>query len=342
MTKPEVQIELFAVSVSAGESLQGVVHLHVPHSLPLSGLFLKLSGKEITQLPRSLTQSAANFQGKHYFLKQEFPLVKFEGTLVPVGHESYPFSIRTPANMSASVSLKRDGVKAEVQYTLTVKGFGGAIKAKTTFSIVNEPSITASARDMPERRAAIRSWCCISRGEVSLSGSLDKDVYISGEEIKAEIKVNNKNCSLTVVGLRATIHRNLSVSTQQGLTHSEEDVLNDSFTACSVPGGKDSLLSVQQITVSVPTVEREGKTFTAQSVRGRLIDCSYTLQIEALMQGCFSLGGQRAKLFHRLLICKAAATSPGCKVKPNDWTSRVAPLATFDCGEHYDVLPRSK
>lgn len=342
MTKPEVQIELFAASVAAGEPLQGVVHLHVPQSLPLAGLLLKLTGKEITQLPHNLTQSGANFQGKHYFLKQEFPLVKFEGTLVPVGHESYPFSIRTPANMSASVSLRRDGVKAEVQYTLTVKGIGGSIKAKSAFSVVREPSITASARDMPERRAVIRSWCCISRGEVSLSGSLDKDVYISGEEIKAEIRVNNKNCALGVAGLKATIHRTLSVSTPDGLSHSEEDVLNDSFTACSVPGGKDSLLSVQQITVSVPTVEKEGTTFVAQSVRGRLIDCSYTLEIEAVMQGCFSLGGQRAKLFHRLLICKAAATSQSCKVKPNDWTSRVAPLVAFDCGENYDVLPKSK
>lgn len=340
MTKPEVQIELFATSVTAGESLQGVVHLHTPHSLPLSGLLLKLTGKEITQLPRSLANSGANFQGKHYFLKQEFPLVKFEGTLVPVGHESYPFSIRTAPNMSASISLKRDGVRAEVQYTLTVKGIGGTVKSKAAFNVVKEPSISVTARDMPERRAAIRSWCCINRGEVLLSGSLDKDVYVSGEEVKADIRVNNKNSSLDVVGLKGTIYRTLRISTPEGLSHSEDDVLNESFTGCLVPAGKESLLSVQHITVSIPTVEKEGTTFAAQSVCGRLIDCSYNLEIEAIMQGCFRLGGQRVKLFQRLLIAKAAVNSPSSKVKPNDWTSRVAPLVAFDCGEQYDKLPK--
>lgn len=340
MTKPEVQIELFAAAVTAGDSLQGVVHLHVPQTLPLSGLQLILKGREITQLPRSLTYQTGNSHGKHYFLKQEFQLVRFEGGLVSVGHESYPFSIRTPSNMSPSLSLRRDGLRAEIRYTVTVKSIGAVLKSKTEFSVITEPSLNPAMRDIPERRAAIRTWCCLSRGEVSLSGTLDKDVYLSGEEVKADVKVNNKNSALEVVGLKATIHRTLKVSTPEGMTHSEEDVLNHSYTPCLVPPGKDSLLSVQQVLVSVPTVEREGKTFAAQSICCRLIDCSYMLEIEAVLGGCFTVGGQKAKVFQRILLTKTVPASPSKKVKPNDWTARVASLVNFECGEEFDTLPR--
>lgn len=333
-----LRVEVDSHNIVAGECITGKVHLYVRQVVHGSVLSLRFSGKESVSWAEM--HSEKDHSGKstlrkhphtrsHPLLSLVFPLATFPEGIVPVGQFSYPFSIRTPTTMAASLYLSSGDIRAEIKYALTafVEGQTNLLKSKAPLAVTRDINPLDGVCEVEERRIRVTSCYCIVRGEVGLAVFVDKDAYFPGETVNIDVKVSNEHCSVPVVGLKAAIRRELVMLDSSDRSIHYNDVLNETVVKTMIPPGK-SLRSTQNVHITVPVAEESGKPFSAPSVTGKLLRCRYRLEVEVSF-GAWLGCTVTPRTFQDLSIFQRTSADAQDKSAPEGWDPLVLPLATF-------------
>ena len=325
-----LDIEVDSTNIVSGDYVTGKVHLLAKQSIETDGLTLRFTGKEVTCWVETRPETTP-FPHKrtHLLLAQSFPLSP--SSLILPGQYSYPFSFPTPTSLTASFSVSKGEVRAEIRYKLVAElgGQGGVGRAKKRVSVTRDINPLEGVEEVEERKFRVKSCCCVDRGELGLAAFLDKDAYFPGDSVSVDAKVNNKDSSLPIVSLKATIIREVSLRDPSSGSLYFSDLLNSSTVKVEIPPGK-SLLSTQSVPLSLPIVEASGKPFSAPSVIGKLVRCRYRLELEAGVGGWGAGWNVVPKVTQEVNIFQRTDRVSEGRAPPADWNPAVMPIKKFE------------
>lgn len=200
----------------AGEVVTGQVILSAVAPLRVDGVFLKLSGRESTEMdiPRTRTvyyttsSGATSSRTEKYvvrvsdsntFLRRKYCLYAQKCTMAG-GNFVFPFQFQLDSKLPGTYYMTKgsswDGyVKASVSFQVEAEvAVPGILTPNLCHSqaiLICEPLRDTLASSEVYQEQKVTFLCCVPKGVVSLSANIDKNAYCPGETVILRLVVDN-------------------------------------------------------------------------------------------------------------------------------------------------------
>ena len=348
-TVGHLHLQLETRNVQAGTDLPGVIHLKLNESVQARFLCLKFKGKEHCQWTVSRTENDAQgnsrtvhdtHRGHCHVVRQKFPIFVFTGGFLQAGDYSFPFNFRLPPAIPGSFHLEHGSLKAHIRYNLIAMIDGSPLKIeKSKLHIHVSQQMTdpiySVANDV---QARITTWCCCDQGEVNLKAYFAKNAYVPGETAEFVAEINNTASKLDVGGIRGTLYRTLRLRSDGGLTHMTKDTVSRSEARQRIPSGQ-ALLGEQSLRMTLPITDATGELQHSTSVRGRFIECIYSIVVHASMEGSCMCCGQTPEVERFMVLYPPQLPVIQPPMVPVGWAPQQMPMMQFEVGQGYEYAP---
>lgn len=216
----------------AGEVVTGQVILCVIQPLQMNGVFIKLSGLEQTKIevqrskhvpdpkPENPQNTRIVFWNEEVndantFFRRKYCIFAQSCVLNP-GNFVFPFQFPLEAKLPGTFKLQTthssvQGVDASVLYQVeaevAVPGMFNPNLRHSQQILIHEPLRAALMASDTYKETKVTWMCCVPKGTVSLSASLEKNAYCPGEVVRLRLIVDNSKstvdlpaCSLKLTG----------------------------------------------------------------------------------------------------------------------------------------------
>lgn len=332
-------VQLESRNIQAGGEITGVIHFHVKNPMRVESLGLKFSGKETcswsvsstsTSSDGSSTTTTSYFEGKSYIVKQLFPLFVFQDSQVAAGDYSFPFQLNTPETLPGSFHYEFNGDKADIKYSLS--GYLASSSAKVEKSKAEvgvTRRMTESIVSLQESVSAqVSTLCCLRQGAVSLNVKISKSAYVAGEACNLIVEVDNSRSSLDVRGVHATVFRTVRLRSNEGVPLVMKVPVNEGTAHRRVPA-KQVFSGHSAIHLSLAVQDSKGSVQNTNTVRGKNIECIYTVAVKAVMDGCCMCCGQTPQITREITVYPMQLPVLEMPQAPVGWNPTVMPLVQF-------------
>lgn len=203
------------------------------------------------------------------------------------GHYMYPFQYQLPVELPGVFRLESyasgfiDKLEAKIKYkfkaTLDVGGyFASDLKADCNL-VVHERNLEAIRPSEDSVTQNVNFLCCINKGTCQLAVAMDKNVYLPGETAQIQCQINNGS-SVEITAMRCRLYQDIKLRTKHGHHEFTREMATRAFPG--VPANS-SLAQPQPIAL----VSDHG-AFLNPSTGGRLIQCSYRINVECDIPWC--------------------------------------------------------
>jgi hypothetical protein len=332
-----VQVE--SRNIQAGGEITGVIHFHVQSAIRAESVGLKFSGKETcsweetsssTNSDGSTTSSTTYYKGKSSIVKQLFPIFVFQDSQVAAGDYSFPFQINTPATLPGSFQYELATVNAHIKYVLS------GYLASTTAKVNKAKAEVGVTRRMTEVivslqetvSAQVSTMCCLRKGVVSLGANISKSAYVPGEICNLTVELDNSKSLLDVLGFKATLYRTIRLRSNEGAPTIIKLAVNEGSAYKRIPV-KQVLSGHSAIHMSLAVQDSKGSVQNANTVRGKNIECIYTVVVKAEMDGCCMCCGQTPEITREVTVYPMQLPVMEMPQAPVGWNPTIMPLAQF-------------
>ncbi|OWZ22297.1 hypothetical protein PHMEG_0003019 [Phytophthora megakarya] len=220
-SKSGLRIELDRGSYHPGDVVSGTVYLSVSDEIKTKGaLMLEISGEEYVKYNEVYGETAIPRKQKNQLLSDQIVLCNDRQAFAS-GEYVFPFNYQLLSTLPGSFHVDRRhagefcdidaAVKYEMKLRLPVKGaFKSDLKSERP--LVVKPAQTAqlvqSQSDTVAKHAKLLGM--IRKGNCEVSGSLERDVYVSGETLQVRASVVNGS-TMDVKSIEVRLVENLVI-----------------------------------------------------------------------------------------------------------------------------------
>jgi hypothetical protein len=274
----------------AGEVVSGQVTLSVVQPLHVDGIYLKISGSEMTEFDaaRSRTVRDSHDPQKtrvetytvrvddcHTFFRRRYCIYSTKSTLSG-GNFVFPFQFQLDPKLPGTFEIcnKRQysrHLQASVGYQVKAEvAVPGLLKPNLYHSqeiLINEPLRSMLMSSDTLKEAKVTFLCCIPKGTVTMSANIDRNAYSPGETVQLHLIVDNSESQVDLEAFTLKLRKDLSVRAGSDTYSAGGTVIKSSS-----PGVKAGERADRYIQLSLPH-EAEPST------RSKLIDCEYELNV---------------------------------------------------------------
>ena len=336
-----VYLHLLSRTAQAGSELSGVIYLKLNETVEASALCLKFNGTEQCQWPETRTESNLQgemktvteiYKGENRIAHWKFPIFIFTEGLIEAGDYSFPFQFHVPSNIPGTFHLERGKKKASINYNLIalIEGASRKIEKSVMQVQIAQALTTPIHAVVSDVQAHITTWCFFKQGEVHLKANFSKNAYAPGEIAEIIVEVDNTNSRIAVSGIQGTLYRMLRLKSNTERTHASKDSINHTEIFQRVPSGESQSI---RMNLSIPNSRGELRYLT--SVRGKHIECMYSIVVHASMEGwCMCCGGTPEV---EQVVVLYPPQLPGIQPPqaPSDWSPQLMPEKEVTVGEYY-------
>lgn len=347
-----IVVQLENSSYQTGQEVTGVIHISVKNNLSPSTLYLCFVGKERTHWTEtrtvSETDSSGNstsrtetdhYNGKLYVCKFAYPVLSWNSGLYQGGY-SIPFSFRLPQNIPGSFSYHMGSTDASISYKIHIKlsGVSGEkIAGKTEIHIHQGFDPNFSAQISQNVNARLKTWCCVDQGYCKLNVAYPQNSYHPSQVAVCMAEVDNSESQLSVTRIMVRFFYSIRLKTNNNRTHFVSDSLIRTSVPVRIAAGANLLnASAVEIKLDLPSVRHILQSM--YTTRGKLIECLYTNEVEAEMEGSCMCCGTLPKIqsymniVPNLVMPQASAPSA-----PPDWHPQMLQSISLQYDPQYEV-----
>ena len=359
-----LHVDVESHNLQTGDEIQGVVHLLVKSPTPANELVLYFKGKEKTHwavrrkeknLITGMTHNVTYTYGGHKdIIKHRFPIFVFAEQMVQPGQYSFPFAIRTPADIPSTFDyrppynsfLDAGPTIAAISYKLIAKIEGHEAKVDKGKTHVNmtRPMLVQAVSVHDEHVANISTWCCFSKGKVKVKADFNKNAFIPGDQAIVTVDVDNQESKLEGTALVASLTRVIRLKDETGRSHVVNSTINQVRLEEAVAAGSHmAAVTKKTLQLAIPNDETVAKTSTVQ---GQLVECEWFLSGEIVMDGCCMCCGDTPRISKPMAIYPPQLQQTPPPVVPEGWNPTVMPamqfVATVDMSAPKPSAPREE
>ncbi|KAK1930091.1 Arrestin domain-containing protein A [Phytophthora citrophthora] len=220
-SKGGLRVELDRGSYQPGDVVNGTVYFSVSTEIKTKGaLVLEVNGEEYVKYNEVYGESAVPHKQSNKLLADQIDLSDNRESFAP-GEYVFPFNYQLRSTLPASFHVDRRhagefcdidaAVKYELKLRLPVKGaFKSDIKAERPLIVKSAQTaqLVQSRTDVTAKHAKLLG--VIRQGNCEVSGSLERDVYVSGETLQVRASVVNGS-SMDVKSVSVRLVENLVI-----------------------------------------------------------------------------------------------------------------------------------
>ena len=265
-----------------GDWLEGVVTLAMREPRSVTGVRLKLKGREHTHWSESSGKNRRTYDSKlisiHTVLTLwGFPRGSSHKQELPAGLYVWPFRIALP-EVQLPASLEADG--GSVRYKLIAYvdiPFAPDIVFKQLLQVIpilpldSRPDLFAP--QALEEHKAMTNYCCVSNGSIDVTASCSVLGFLPGDVIPIGVQVVN-NSGADISAVRAKIEEHVELYADGHHRHREEEV---AAVAVQQPIRARSGRTNMQLDLSIPPRP------IAPSFNGKYIQRAYQISVRAII-----------------------------------------------------------
>ena len=347
-------VELSQPYFDAGTPITGNCYIIVHKPFPADKLKLKVNGKEKVYWidVETKTKEIRNPDGtvrfeieyvyhdrkaKVKFFEVEVKLFDVNGTFMP-GQYAFPFIIPTNDKFPGSFCIetnKSDKI-CLLKTALVEYGIGAKLestdhhikdlKYKGEF-IVRQRLEPLLMKDHPTNLSYEVTKCfCCGKGNGQISAYIDKNNYALNEVVNVLLMADNTQSTAGINGLSARLTQRITLRTKDHQASFCHDV-GSQFSPVVMPPGTKMTAPVQmQVKAVTNPYKYACKNYGADvmnhaTIKGKLIECSYTVNVAPTYEGCCVSGGGIS--FPINLYSPAIA--PPKFIMPTNWNPTMQP-----------------
>jgi len=192
-----------------GEILHGRVLLNCSQPFQAQMLVLKLEGAEKTVWEEGSSggqrqdyddgrDNSTLRQGKRDLFKVKIALRQFERSLVTPGQYEFPFTTVLPTNLPGTFTISTGTLNAKVSYKIKAEIVApgmlkGYLRFKQYLIIQPRPFRRQPHELIVQDVQSVKMCGCFSKGAVSMTARIEKDIYRPGEEAHVILQMNNQS-----------------------------------------------------------------------------------------------------------------------------------------------------
>jgi hypothetical protein len=276
------------------------------------------------------------YSGKKHICNLIYPIYNFDQG---IGTQDYslPFAFNLPSNIPGSFEYSSGTTLAKIGFKFHAKLMSGSnvlVKGKDHIHI-RQPILTARADIVLNRNAVMKTWCCVSKGQCGISAVLQKDVYCPSEHADFSVEIDNSASKLTVESVQARLYYTIRLKDGSGRTHLVKGMVLDQKIPCSLkPGGVarggDAVFSRLELATKRDVMQN---VFTAN---GDLVECAYTIELEANMDGNCMCCGDYPRVGTEVRISPDLVIVPVVPAVPAGWSPVMLQHAELSYDPRYE------
>jgi hypothetical protein len=344
-----VQVE--TRNIQAGGEITGVIHFHVQKPIQAESLGLKFSGKEsccweesntVTNSDGSTSTDTRVYRGKSPIVKQRFPIFVFQDSQIAAGDYSFPFRIATPATLPESFQYEFWAVEAHIKYLLSGYLTSTTAEVKKTKT---EVGVTGQMKEaivslQEAVSAEVSTMCCWRKGVVSLATNINKSAYVPGEICNLSVEVDNSKSQMNVNGVKATLFRTMRLRSDHLATTMIKLPVNERSMHQQIAAGE---IIAGSTAIRIPLAIRDSNPklsgANANTLRGKRIECIYTVVVKAEMAGCCMCCGQIPEITREITVYPMQLPAAEMPQVPYGWNPTIMPFAQFSAASEQGFKP---
>ena len=334
---PVLKIATNKTSIIVGEPITGTVNLFLPYGLNDVIIMFSLKGKETCSF--RLDKNPVEQVGKVFVLNFNQVLYNSYGQLVRQGNYSIPFSISTPHSIPGTFELACKNSMARVSYAVkaALVNQKNELLAKDKVLVLFKQAINIRRISIIGSSEMLVKKCgCVRMGLSSLSAHLDKNAYLPGETVVVSVNLDNtkSGARLSKVVVKLIRITRLVSNTRQ-TTLLRNQIAKQAIKLNIKPG--QSLLGDNSIEAFIKIEKRRENLELCGTTNGRVIDCSYQIEISTYA-GLLYSNGPSIDLVVMILPKETKQPQP---TAPEDWAPVELGQAYMESSEAnpYDYTP---
>ncbi|KAJ8913707.1 hypothetical protein NQ315_007424 [Exocentrus adspersus] len=180
-----------------GSVLNGTVVCWIPHQIKVTGVMVKLKGKERNKWKESYGEHTCTYSDTVKFIRNEL-ILQPKRKLGP-GTFEYPFTFQLP---SGSLLNSYHGPYGGIRYTVDAKvdiPFAPDYTDKKEITVFHPVDLNKENYQgywAPAKYSVsklVSSWCCCVSGSVTMDVYLEKRCFVPGEQLRVQVHVTNQS-----------------------------------------------------------------------------------------------------------------------------------------------------
>lgn len=321
---PKLFIQTDQSFYEPGQVVTGSVYAHLPSPLITETLWLQIVGFEHCSRLTSIGGHSRG-SGRHDYFNYKVPLSHWQTKLVEAGDYSFPFIFSLPSNLPGSLTLKQQGISAEISYKVVASFQGLDVTDEFLIEVV-QPNTEALKPDHQSLIRPVRYFSCFNRGHVSLSARfLDRQMELGGSA-RVLIEIDNKHSDSAITHITCSLWRKLSIISNKGDRTDVRDLI--SFNRHAGVPRRGSLLSSKEFDLKLSINEQQAHR-QLSSTEGQMINCSYYLEVAAAFESWMCSNSPPIVVMSPVTINSKNQMKREVPEIPEIWNPRIMPVANL-------------
>ena len=295
-----------------------------------------MSNSDGTSSSRSVTEY---YNGKAIICNFHYPIYRWD-CLLPPGGYSLPFNFRLPPQLPGSFFYEKRCIKAIINYKFHAKLISierEQIKASIPVHI-RQGVYDYNANLSLNKDARLVTWCCSNQGYCKINVVHQQDTYNPSQTAVVLAEVDNSNSKLSVNSITARLFFSLRLKCSGPSTYFfKETLITESIPIRIAPGAALLNSSAVQIQLNLPSCMQTLSNM--YSTKGALIDCTYTIEVRADMDGSCMCCGEQPSIQALMKIVPNIIIALSAPVAPPDWNPSVLDQVNIYYDPQYEVAP---
>lgn len=303
----KIAIRLHKDRFVAGEQVEGEVLLDLAREFPASVVTLAITGRERVQIVESrmyrdpsrggMASSSRKHVEEKEFFAHSFAIYETSGQSLEPGQFSFPFCFRLPEGLPGSFKFDFEKSGEEgfgvIEYEI-LAGLRSSDPPTTLFErtdlLVDQSQISIPAPLASELQENLEGYCYRKLGRIEMKCLLDKDLFLSGEEICIKVEADASKASVETLEFKASLIQITEISTTDGESKFFDSKVVAKGKVSGIQAGKILKGSEALSVILIP--ELTGYSKGQSTTEGSLVRNSYRVEIEGEVDACLCYQAQ--------------------------------------------------
>jgi hypothetical protein len=286
----------------SGEVIQGTINFVINSKFPPCTMILGFKGLEYVSWYETRTERNRGFgargsrmvrvhiSNRQVISRTKYSIMSWSSDIHP-GSYAIPFTFVLPADIPSSFKFFENDVVLTIIYKVYARLVSGRTKIgdKQEVNIWNYYDIPR-APDKPVT-AKLISWCCSSKGHVTLSVFWQNDKYSPGVPLNCILSIDNTNSIAYVMEVKARSYYIITALAQGRRRVFKKEVFRSNYPVQVRPGAKIVGQEGQNFLFDLKQSQKMFDVMNIHSIKGHIIQCSFYIEFELVFDvGCLCCG----------------------------------------------------
>ncbi|OMJ78471.1 hypothetical protein SteCoe_21713 [Stentor coeruleus] len=332
-----IVIQLESQYSRGNEEITGIIHISLKKPMPPSTLYLVFKGKEETHWIESQTESWTDsdgntqsrtvtdyYDGKHHICNYSQAIYIWNKGLYPGGY-SIPFSFFIPSGLIGSFYYENLGTIGFIEYKMHGKlksANGDKVTGKSPIQIILESHFVNTGLSV-NKVALMKTWCCAKKGACRINAAFPQDSYNPSQIATVIVEVDNTLSLLNVKSISCKLIYSIRLICSTGRANFSKKCIIEEYVPRYIEAGQ-SLINNSAIEIKLNLLQHSDLLQRMYTTRSHLIECIYTLVIEASMEGsCICCGDKPCVESAMNIVPNVIQIQPSVPDAPQNWNPQV-------------------